>query len=402
MLEKYSSKKTEKVRQVFVVLEIYSDWVRSTKILLEQDGSFLVDFSETKNAPNPILPGWQSDAVRDLVSSLGQIPEVSFLVIFDRGNAVVSQQGIVLPRPDWNAEITDAELEGAIRHGIWKTAQYERAVSARALGVHELQIRLADVDLLQMKVDGHRVMSPLGFRGNNIECVLREVFVKADIWNQITLHIPAEKIISVTERSGFWAGHVASVLKQDGVFLDTSKKEVLIYRIREGGIEYKDKVKWGSDDFYGYIVKQFGLSNSWAEKLIAYYVNGNCSYAMKKAIEDVLASEYSMLLHSIESAKEGRSVPVFIHDVVPLPRLELMPHLLSRLGQSALFTHCDINFLSGSSAPVVHYNQKLEGGIFVPSFDTAISAISRFLAGGNETLLGKTARQRVRWTASQG
>lgn len=386
----------------YVVFELHTEWIRKTQIRINAKNEWIVVASETRRAPRVVLPHWYSETLAGLATR-GGVQDASVLFIFDRTFAHLAQQSVAIPRADWNAEITAPELETMIRHGIWKSAQQERIVAGRFLGVHELQVRLADVDVVHMRVDAHRVVSPLGFRGHTLECLFRKLFVKADVWRWITDIIPAEHIVAVTEDSGAWASWVSGTVRQEALFLQVNEKDTIVYTLGGGAVTYRDTVAWGSDVFFAGVAGALGLPAAWTEVLIEKYRNSLCSFKMGRAIENALAEEFSTLLHAIDASRANRSVPVFVHSSVPLPELKTMEHLLQRLGESAHYRQVTPSSLFHDEAPVVHYTRGTTPGPLTPSHETLCALIKWVQHSGHqETLIGKTAKQRVRWTAEQG
>lgn len=397
------SKPAESRAQQYVVFEVYARWVRRTHIGINDQQGWSVYSSETKRAPQMAAPYWYAETLRELATGHEASVGATAIFIFDRSTAYLSQQSVSLPRADWNAEITAPELETMIRHGIWKSAQHERVVAGRFLGVHELQVRLADVDIVQMRVDAHRVVSPLGFRGHEFECLFRKIFVKADVWRWATDSVAMDRIVAVSEESGSWASWVSRMARHEAVFLHVGEQETVVYTLHNGVVTYRDTVAWGSNIFFAGVAAPFGLPATWTHELVEKYQQGLCSFRMGKAIEDALAEEFSTLLHAIDASRSHRAVPVFVHSAVPLPDLGTMSHLMQRLGESARYQLVTIKNLLGDDAPVVHYTRGTTPGPLTPSYETPFALIARVRRDGNhETLMGKTAKQRVRWTAEQG
>ncbi len=385
----------------YAVFEFYAESARVTLIAVAADGSFFVDRTLALNAPGRFSAGEYARTLRDLYVACNIPDEAQAIMVFDGHEAVVMQGLVSLPRADWNAEITMPELENAVRHGVWQLFQRDRPSAARFLKLQEMQLKLADATVMQLKLDGHKVISPIGFRSHTIDCLLRQTFVRAQPWQQMLTILASERIITVLERSGLWAGHAALLTKSDALFLDVGQNQTSIYSLSDGVVTYQDTVLWGTGAIFTNLVKQFGLQVEFAPMLIERYAARRVSDAVSKEIERVLLAEFAVLMHTIEARRTKKSVPVYVHSVVPLPPLLSKDKLMRTLGVSSPYIVLDDTAISPAGDPVVHYNKSVPRGGLSASYDTAVLVVWQVSTGSHAALVTKTAKQRARWISSQ-
>ncbi len=386
--------------QRFVVFEFYANFMRYVIISVRADGIISVDKQNQMTRSAETGGGFARD-LEQFLSAKTILEDAQYILVFDTKDAVLIQQSVALTRPDWNAEITVSELENIVRHGVWKLFQRDRSLAAKLLGVNELQLRLADIDVAQLKLDGHRVISPVGFRSHVVDCLLRATFIRSEPWQEILNLLSADKIMSVTERTGFWAGYAAALVKDEALFLEIGERQTIVYSLVGGAVTYRDTVQWGSGGMFAGVVAPFGLPVTVASALIDRYAAGQCSDAVANQIERALEAEFSVLMHTIEAHRNRRGLPVFVHSVTALPALLNHDRLLKRLGVSGNYTILTDENPAGSRGLVVQYNRSVPRGGLIPSYDTALALVRRVCAGSHESLVGKTARQRARWIAAQ-
>lgn len=377
---------------LYIVFELYRDYARRTHILVQKDGSLVCDdfiFSRV----SCVSPAGVANQLAHLLTK--EIPKNALIVlIFDSESAALVQNSATLSRPDWNAEITQGEFEGFIKRSVSQLHQFDRATAAKLLNTHELQLQLSDVEVVQLKVDGHRVISPIGFRSHDVTVTVRQTFVAINSWQQITSRIPAEQIVSVTTRGGFWSGCVATQNHDPALVLDVDEHQTVVYETKDGSVALRDGVLWGSENVFAAVVLPFGLPIFFAEKIIALCSTNLCSKAVKKPIVDAITAEFSLLSHTIEAHQARRSLPVFIHSDFELPALDILDKLdIGRTLRSSL------SFLSPSfdSKAVVHYTKSKRKEERTPSFATPVAVIAKISNGSFGAVLPKSPNQRMRW-----
>jgi hypothetical protein len=379
----------------YIVVECYDEFSRAV-VITARGGELEVTQAVTAAAIHRAAPDGYRAMLDTLLSACVLDETAQALLVFDTSDATVMQQQVSLTRPDWNAEITMTELENSIRHGVWQSFQRDRAAAARFLATTELQTRLGDVDVVQLKLDGHRVISPIGFRSHVIDCLLRQTFVRLLPWQMITDRLGADKILSMVERSGLWAGYAALAVKEKGLFLDIGQTKTVVYELSAGALSYRDTVLWGTDRIFLNVSKTFGLPMSFAPALIDRYAMEKTSPAVRKQIALALQSEFAVLMHTIESCRTTQTTPVYVHSVVPLPDFLGQEKLMRQLGITSPYHELSAASVLGRGS-VVHYNRTVIGDGLTPSYDTALALVHRYGGGGHETLLSKSAKQRARW-----
>ncbi len=375
----------------YAVFELYAEFARVTLVGVASDSTCSVERTKIMSAPARFSAGAYAQVVEALIEALDIPEESQAIVIFDTHEAVLMQGIVSLQRADWNAEITMPELENAVRHGVWQLFQQDRLIAARFLKVQDSQLKLADVDVMQLKLDNHKVISPIGFRSHVISCLLRETFVRSEPWQQVVGVLTPERIISVVERSGFWAGQAALIAKEPALFLDVGPVQTGIYSVAEGVVTFIDTVLWGTAGVFGSVAKQFGVPIETAPEIINRYAMRQVSAVVAHAIEEALHAEFAVLMHTIEARRTKKNMPVYLHSVVPLPPLLSQDKLMRTLGITSPY------IVLTDAIPVVHYNKNVPRGGLAASYDTAITTAVQVVAGLHVALVTKTAKQRARW-----
>jgi hypothetical protein len=388
-------KRTEENKQVaalYIVFELYRDYARRTHITLQEDGSFVCGDSVFART-SATGPSGVSSQLAYLLKK--PIPTGALIVlIFDSESASLVQNSATLSRPDWNAEITAGEFEGFVKRSISQLHQHDRSTAAKLLGTHELQLQLCDVDIVQLKVDNHRVISPIGFRSHDVTLTIRQAFVRIESWQQIVARIPEDQIITVTTRGGFWSGCVGTINHDCALVLDIDEHQTVVYETKNGSVAIRDSILWGSENIFKAVVAPFGMPLSFAPNIINICFDDLCSPAVKKPITDAITSEFSILSHAIEAHQARRSLPVYIHSAFELPAFSVLEKLDLGHKLRVPFSFISLSFVSKA---VVHYTKSQSKEEHLPSFATPLAVVARASAGSHGALLQKNPNQRMRW-----
>lgn len=382
----------------YAVFELYAECARCI-LVSAHGGTIVIENVVVAEAPVRFSSDGYKRATEELLTKMRIPDDAQLIILFDRNEAVIMQTGLSMQRADWSAEITMPELDNAIRHGVWQVFQQERSGAGKLLHAADLKLRLSDVDVVALRLDGHRVVNPIGFRAQTIDVVLRQTFVRSEPWVQLVSLLPSERIIAVIERSGFWAGCAALIAKTEGIFLDIGEHQTFIFKLHDGAITFSDSVSWGTAGMFSNITAPLGLPTTMAPTLIGKYAGGLVSSHVGAHIEDALKQEFAVLLHTIEAHRAKRSVPVFVHSIVSLPPLLSHDKLMRKLG-AAPYTTLSEKSVNGAAHPVVHYESGVERGGLTPSYDTALALVIRASSATVEALATKTAKQRARWISS--
>lgn len=378
----------------YIVLELYREYARRTSVLVDADGSFTCKESVLARVSALGPTGIAAQLAHLLRTPLHERAQI--VLLFDTESSVLVQNEATVNRPDWNAEITASEFEGAVRRSIAQLHQRERAAAARLLGTHELQLQLADVDLMQVRVDGHRVVSPIGYRSHDIAVMVRQCFVRSETWHHIISRIAPAQIIAVTTRGGFWASCVGMALHDAALVLDIDENQTTIYEVHDGAVSWRDTVLWGSQHVCKSIVAPFGLPIAFAPQLLDLLRQRACSQTVASILASALRAEFSLLSHTIEAHQSRRALPVFLASAFEPPILAFLSEIDAKVMARTPCSFLDFTFVSKA---VVHYSKNHLQESLAPSFAAPLAVVARIAVSTQGVLLQKSPNQRMRWIA---
>jgi hypothetical protein len=209
------------------------------------------------------------------------------------GSAVYSSKTITRETP--RTEITESEIENAISQAIWKLFDEDRMLFSKRLDVSEMDVLMADVRVLYIKLDGAEVVNPIGFTAKNIEIGLTEVLITRELSESIKNATPKKgEVVFTFEPTASCAWLIQkSSKKKNFIIANVSDDKTFVYHSAEGEkISYVSDFNWGVGKVFEAIANHFSISDEAARKLLHLYVLENMSADMQKTLKVVVSNPF--------------------------------------------------------------------------------------------------------------
>lgn len=337
--------------------------------------------------------------IPQLIKQVRMPPSVRVLALLDHRRATTLVGAVSLMRSDAKAELKSAEVANLVSQGVWKLANGQRAVAAAKMGIPEVRVRLADADVTHIKLNGHRVVNPIGFTAKAVELYCRETFVDRDVFAALEKMLTDDNLAGVGESSAMLAGFVARLHpQQDAIFVSAGARESVLYRLRQGTISFLDSVLWGTETLLDGVAKQFGVDAATAHSMLARYGRKEVSASMSAALERAASGELAILAHAISSHQShDGAVPVYVHATVMLPAFLFDPAFSRRLGFQLSLTEVNERFIGKHTGFVVQWQQ--QRGQDQRTIDAFVNAIADFYSTSHTSILTAAAKRRARWAS---
>ncbi len=291
------------------------------------------------------------------------------------GTAVYSSK--IITRDNPRAEITESEIENAISQAIWRLFDEERMLFAKRLDVSEMDIVMADVRVLSIKLDEGTVVNPIGFMAKTIEIELVETMITRSLLENIKLETPKKgEVVFTIEPIASCAWLIqndSKNKKKDFAVARILDSQTFIYHsAHEGKISYISDFDWGTNQVLTSLADYFGISALSAKALLDRYVRGDMSVNMQKGLKGIVSEPF---------ASFSRGVTLAAHNVkIKQPVLYVMSHDFQGLNSKNILwkeSGVKINFL-----PSVNY------------IDLALHEMSH---ADLNSPWNRTARRRMKW-----
>lgn len=206
-------------------------------------------------------------------------------------------------------KITVKELKEIIEQVQDKSFEKTRSILAWETGHSEIDVKLVNSAVVDVKIDGYKVTNPVGFQGRDIQVGIFNAFAPivhlgalqtiAEGLNLDLLSIAAEPY-AVAQCVG-----MEDSAEFSSIFIDIGGGTTDIAVVRAGGVEGTRMFAIGGRVFTKSIADVLDLSFQEAEKLKLDYSNGKLSNnKTKEKIKEALANDCEVWLAGVQLALE--------------------------------------------------------------------------------------------------
>jgi len=270
--------------------------------------------------------------------------------------AVYSFKRITRDNP--RAEITESEIENVISQAIWKLFDEERMLFSKRLDISEMDIVMADVRVLYIKLDEGVVANPIGFTAKTIDVGLTEIMMTRELSDSIKVAIPNKnEVIFTIEPTASCAWLIQKdSKKKDFAMARIFDNQTFVYYSAGGEkISYISDFNWGSSQVFNSVADHFGISFLSAKALLNLYVQENMSVEMLKGLKNIVSKPFADFSKGVTLAARNVRINrpiiyVMSDDFEALnPKNILWKETLSKINFLPLVNHTDLALREMSS-----------------------------------------------------
>lgn len=246
-------------------------------------------------------------AINDAVEMCGEDPSQTILGI--AGELVKgSTTTIRYERANPKTKIDLPELKNIIQKVQWKAFDQVRKQLSWETGLSEIDVRLINAAIVDVRIDGYRVTNPLGFQGKDVSISIFNAYAPlvhlgalqsiADDLGLDVLTIAAEPY-AVARSVG-----IEDAVEFSAVFIDVGGGTTDIAVVRNGGLEGTKMFALGGRAFTKRLADQLSVSFEEAEKIKIGYSKGKLPSGLMHKVKDALDTDCKVWLSGIELALE--------------------------------------------------------------------------------------------------
>jgi len=370
----------------FVVLEISHNFIRSTNL-------FVKDNSIKLNGI--IFKKIETDNIEAILNSL-KIPQASKVIILGDDKSVVTFPAWVsVTRNDVKKEIDSGELENIISQAVWKFLNHYQAKAVAKLNVLETEIILANIRILGVRINKHKVLNPIGFKANTIEFLIEQTFINRDLFRLIESKIKPKSDIVFVSQIGvieslacvhFFESedkfNLLRLLPYNSLVLDINPKARFQDNISDPIISLKDSKNFNHQNLLQGIKEFFDIEEATASKIYDLYIEGKASYKMMSFLKDLVHKEWQEFSKSIKYHLKSKNKNYILADY------SLLSDCLIK--EPPLFNVINMKDIIEKAG----FNYDLNNSI---SISTALSGLLGYHYSNREDELNKLAERRAKW-----
>lgn len=196
------------------------------------------------------------------------------------------------------------ELKNIIQKVQWKAFDRIRQQLAWETGHSEIEVKLINAAIIDVRIDGYRVMNPVGFQGRDVSISVFNAYAPmihlgalqsiAEELKLELLSIAAEPY-AVARSMG-----IEDSLDFNAVFIDIGGGTTDIAVVRNGGLEGTKMFALGGRAFTKRLAQELGIGFEEAELLKIKYAEGKLGRDVSFKIEKILEDDCEVWLSGVE------------------------------------------------------------------------------------------------------
>jgi len=241
---------------------------------------------------------------------------------------------VELTRDTPQEPIDNTDLDQRIAQAIWRLFDGERSRAAVKMGISDLEVALSDVGVRRVRLDGHTVLNPLGFKATTMAIELRQTFCAKSLMEHVRKLFPKSRSLFMIESGMAVVELVAHVEKQSPfLFVQVGISETSFYTADRSEMVYRDAIGWGEKEFFSALGETFAVDPVTARAILQKYLRGEASPKMRVTLEKIFFSELHTLGKGI-GVHLGAMKKVYLYAPFALPPFIFSPrfawHIASR------------------------------------------------------------------------
>jgi cell division protein FtsA len=219
-----------------------------------------------------------------------------------KGTTTTVQYERVKPK----SKIDLSELKNIVHKVQWKAFDKVRKQLSWETGHNEIDVKLINAAIVDVKIDGYKITNPLGFQGKEITVSIFNAFaplVHLGALQTIATELDMD-LLSIAAEPYAVARCVGieDSAEYSAIFIDIGGGTTDIAVVKNGGLEGTKMFALGGRAFTKRISNELGTSFDEAEKLKISYSNNNLQSEKMHKIKNILDSDCRVWLSGVELA----------------------------------------------------------------------------------------------------
>ena len=381
----------------FLVVEILDYFLRVSSLKVDFDNKkiHLVKTLSVKNSFDDYYGTFEK--LSKLLKQFGNPSSYSLILNLDSSIATTIHSAVSLIRNHPKEPIDEADLDNLISQAIWKMFERFRAKVALKMAASDLDILLTDIQIKHVKLDGHKVINPIGFQAKTVEIGLAQTFVTRELINHLKPLLPKAKIVLINEAGTVWA----NVVSQNGeasnfLFVNLFPHETTVFLGFGSSLLYLKTLDWGEKDLIKSIAENLAVSQNVANEILDRFVLNDVSEVFGKRISKILNNEFQALTKSLEPQLKKHDVRiVYCLPFFTLPEMFFLSGFKSRFHRTVKITEVTTDFLRKK----FNFGVKFKRPFNEKSLFPILAGLFQFYFLPADDKIRKMAKRRIRWLA---
>ena len=367
----------------FLVLEMLESGNRGVSIR--------ADFADKTISVSKIV---SNPSLKKIIKKFGRLAKYKIILGLDSHLATTIYSSVVLVRDRYKELIDEPELDNLISQAIWKFFDRQRNKVAAKMNVTDLDIVLTDVRIRGVKLDGHKVVNPIGFKAKTVEIQFSQTFLLRDFVNSVKEYLPLNLISLVSENGTAWASVIAKANLTDNFLLANlyGGKTLMFFA---DGIQnsYCERFNWGEENVHRSLAADLAITPAVAKLIVGKCAAEQTSLTFRKRLESLFIKELEVLAGGINTAlKKADTKLVYLNTFFDLPAI-FSSAFKSQFERSVVLQPTSIDLISQNFGFDIKFKNSADSK---NSSGLLVSLMEWYLAPQDDRM-SQLAKRRVRW-----
>lgn len=341
-----------------------------------------------------VLKVCEDENLKKLLNNFRRIKKYKIILGLDSHLASTIYSSAVVVRDNYKDLIDEPELDNLVSQAIWKFFDRQRSRVAAKMGVTDLDILLADVKIRGVKLDGHKVVNPIGFKAKTVEIQFSQTFLLRDFSNSLKDLLPVSQVILMSENGTAYSNVVAkSSLENNFLLANVFNAKTSLFLTEGNQNNYWDRFHWGEENIYRSLAEDLAVDSAVARGIIAKYMAKDASQAFRRRLESILMKEFHTLARGLNVAlKKLDARLVYLHPFFELPNL-FGGSFKNNFDRPVTLKVLNLDLISQNFGFDIKFKKRAdENQIF-----GLIALLMEWYLSPQEDKLSQLAKRRVRW-----
>ena len=209
---------------------------------------------------------------------------------------------ITYNRDEQDAKINLSELRNIVHKLQWKAFVEVRKQLSEETGYPEIDVKLVNTAIVDVRIDGYKVTNPLGFQGKQVQMSIFNSFaplVHFSALQNIAEELNMDLLSIISEPYAVARSMEAEDANLSGIFIDIGGGTTDVAVVENGAVVGTKMYALGGRTFTKRLAVELNISFSEAEKLKIAYTEDKLEQKSRKIITDIIKSDTEIWLEGI-------------------------------------------------------------------------------------------------------
>lgn len=378
----------------YILIEILNHYVQVTvfKASLERK-KILVLRNFIQPVPDfaafPVL-----HATKNLLGNIRNLKKYKIILSFDSGFATTIHSSTSLVRSHQKEVIDEADLDNLISQAIWRFFDRNRLKVAQKMNIDDVDVILSDVRIRGIKLDGHKIVNPIGFKAKSVEIFFSQTFLTREVMRGIRDLLPKENVVLIAE-TGTAMSHVLSRISESDRFLVANlfPNQTSVYSAVGGRLAHLDSFEWGEDNMHHSLFRHLRVDPEVAQAIVSHYSESNTSQNFLRRFENILLRELQIFANGLESLADKEVSEVYVNSFFRVPPIVFSDRFQNRFQKSLRLVSLSTQLITEK----LGYEVQFKKSVKIKNLVTFLAVFSEINFLPQNDKMSHLANRRVRW-----